>query len=1160
MSTAEHPDALTRRIEQLAASAVDEPEAESVALPALIAALRAEIGAVRAELGALRSETGAVRSDLDGLGGRLTGSVAASRSETGTLVRRVAELATRLDGVGSRVDDLRNGLPSLTRELREGLEHVPTRTGSRLEELSSSLVELVGSRVDGVAAEIHRTLVGAQERDQRATEASSVALEEARGALEARAALVEDTLGSMAERIEALARDGASTTTARLSELLERVEALDTRVAADGRDSAELLVGRLRDVTETRLSELEDTLFDRLSDVLRKRNDEVRRDVLESLEQARTQASGDREAVRALAETVRTALEGFGSVLDSALSGLSGNVVTALREDRELNRAGFEGVSADLVDVVRGLRIELAGRADTAREQLAEVQAGVDSRLESLRSSVSSTLLALRSDVATEVGTLTPKVDELVVTGAAGSESVRTLRAELVEAVEQLRDRLVASSTDTTEVLRAAVTETRTDMAAGTRGLREDLLDRIEEKYGSVAERVRELAAATAASTAGTRITADRLVAVAALVDEVVAGLGDLRGQLGSTADRLVEQVESAGVEQLREAGVRLDQLAAELVRRLGDLDGSFAERAERITGSVDGRVAALDSAVSDRVAALDAALSERVEELDAAVSSRVGELSGAVTARVEELRTLVTDVGAHVEAGVFATTRAGEQVAELAELSEQHRERLQAVVEAVRDEVTASGQDLNSALLSRTGEALDALASQLHSMDSVDDERAAAIVEQLTQLDDTVGRGTAASETATEAVAVGTAATRELETVVAGFRAEWPTRTFEVVQGARAVAEAVVRDVRSEMGAQLEAVRGELGRATGELADAGGGLRSGTDRLAQAGAVLVAYLEQRDLLLEAERDRALHEVLDSFALGLSAKDRTALAGRVSEAVGRRRDARDAERYRSSTPSPASPVDALPAQIRELALDAPPPAREVAPLSPAPADEPPADDELPAADEPAEPPAAPPSDSGGPASPAAAPRPSKRVAAKRPGSPGRGTDPASAPAKRAPRASSGATGRAAAASGTRRSTAATKVVKAPGRAPASSADASAAPPSSRSAPTRGLRTADRGRLEVMPEVPSVDRALEAAAPEAPVHRRAGTPPSTADDGAASRAVPEPVQDPVDAHEAASSSPGGARTTPDDSAALETSWSPGGDENSAPGRLFRRRRG
>jgi hypothetical protein len=42
----------------------------------------------------------------------------------------------------------------------------------------------------------------------------------------------------------------------------------------------------------------------------------------------------------------------------------------------------------------------------------------------------------------------------------------------------------------------------------------------------------------------------------------------------------------------------------------------------------------------------------------------------------------------------------------------------------------------------------------------------------------------------------------------VAGFRAEWPTRTFEVVQGAKAVGEALVADVRTRVAAQLEQLR----------------------------------------------------------------------------------------------------------------------------------------------------------------------------------------------------------------------------------------------------------------------------------------------------------------------------------------------------------------
>ena len=43
MSTAEHPDALTRRIEQLAAASSDEPENEGAAVAALVGGSRSQL-------------------------------------------------------------------------------------------------------------------------------------------------------------------------------------------------------------------------------------------------------------------------------------------------------------------------------------------------------------------------------------------------------------------------------------------------------------------------------------------------------------------------------------------------------------------------------------------------------------------------------------------------------------------------------------------------------------------------------------------------------------------------------------------------------------------------------------------------------------------------------------------------------------------------------------------------------------------------------------------------------------------------------------------------------------------------------------------------------------------------------------------------------------
>jgi hypothetical protein len=62
-----------------------------------------------------------------------------------------------------------------------------------------------------------------------------------------------------------------------------------------------------------------------------------------------------------------------------------------------------------------------------------------------------------------------------------------------------------------------------------------------------------------------------------------------------------------------------------------------------------------------------------------------------------------------------------------------------------------------------------------------------------------------------------------------------------------------------------------------------------------------------------------LHEVLDEFAQGLSAKERRAVSSRVGEALDRRRDARDAGKFRRGEgEKPAIEIPAVSPEIAEL--------------------------------------------------------------------------------------------------------------------------------------------------------------------------------------------------------------------------------------------------
>jgi WhiB family redox-sensing transcriptional regulator len=419
-------------------------------------------------------------------------------------------------------------------------------------------------------------------------------------------------------------------------------------------------------------------------------------------------------------------------------------------------------------------------------------------------------------------------------------------------------------------------------------------------------------------------------------------------------------------VEALTAAAGRTDTALQEL---RGDVLTTVTELRERVL-TTTAEATAAGSSAAERLRALTEASTGLRRDLDelgagmvAATSELVAELRARSTRETDQLRTSLEavrtgfdtraeelaatlargllDIAEEVDVATTTTRDAAQRVSLLSEVTEAHRAGVEGLLQEVRADVLEAGQGLRQDLLDRTTTLLGELGARL-----------ADVEERLSGVDGTVAGSTVAAERVAAGLDALTDTAQRLDEVVGGFRAEWPTRTYEVVEGARAVAEGVVLDVRAEVGARLDDVRTVLDRVVGTVEQARTGLHDGTDRLASAGAVLVAYLEHRDRLLEAERDRVLHEVLDAFAAGLSARERSALAGRVTDAVARRRDARDAERYRAALGEPVSPTADLPEDVRALGERAP---DQGAPDRGAPEDGPQQD----AAPEPAPAPAAP---------------------------------------------------------------------------------------------------------------------------------------------------------------------------------------------------------
>ncbi|MDQ1708662.1 MAG: hypothetical protein QOG49_47 [Frankiaceae bacterium] len=133
-----------------------------------------------------------------------------------------------------------------------------------------------------------------------------------------------------------------------------------------------------------------------------------------------------------------------------------------------------------------------------------------------------------------------------------------------------------------------------------------------------------------------------------------------------------------------------------------------------------------------------------------------------------------------------------------------------------------------------------------------------------------------------------------------------------------------VMAGQQTQADARYAAMAALLQRQTDRVSDV---LDAGVRRLESSTEVLASYLEDRDGQLEAERDRVLRDVLEDFAASLHARERRTVARRLIDAVDRRRDARDAARWRrehGAEQHPARPrslqaaPDAVPRRVIDL--------------------------------------------------------------------------------------------------------------------------------------------------------------------------------------------------------------------------------------------------
>ncbi|HEX3897746.1 MAG TPA: hypothetical protein VHW74_01130 [Mycobacteriales bacterium] len=368
------------------------------------------------------------------------------------------------------------------------------------------------------------------------------------------------------------------------------------------------------------------------------------------------------------------------------------------------------------------------------------------------------------------------------------------------------------------------------------------------------------------------------------------------RPALGAaTASLPVAPVVAASLAGLRAEMSGLD----ERLVAIEDTVASLADRLESRMTSLDDRLAALAQSLgSERTVA---------EQHRERTSEALQEQAAALDEWAEAVRAGLEDLGDAVASSLGTL---GDTLQDPA-AREADRRHLEAMLTEVMTSVDEATRPIDAQMSTLYGGVLDGFAAARDGL--IDDlggaleslERAAVATRENVEGQLSELRNDFADALDEMREHVSTAVGTSSDTVAGSLdelRSDWQPRADKVVAEGKAAAQGVLDEVRSDVRRAMTDLSDSLEGQIAVIANATGTIGGGTDRLVAAGQSLVAYLVERDRILERERDRVLREVLDEFAEGLSPRERRAVASRVGEAVDRRRDTRDAERFRRATP------------------------------------------------------------------------------------------------------------------------------------------------------------------------------------------------------------------------------------------------------------------
>lgn len=607
--------------------------------------------------------------------------------------------------------------------------------------------------------------------------------------------------------------------------------------------------------------------------------------------------------LRAELGTLRADVTAVRSGVDASTGRLAGVVSSARTETEQLARRHEELAAkvVDLTEVVADVRDVLPGLRTALGEQPSSAAA------------VQAALSRLDDDTATRIETLANDLRRTLSAGltqaSAGSRAAETAWGEARSALEER----LAAVEDTLDGLAERLEAlTRDSIGSAT-----DRIERVEAKLDELADRF--FTDAVEAQAGWAESVRAALVDVAAAVDRSLGSLGDsLTGAVQASREAERGHIDAA-VAELSEA---LRDAVGDLEDRIAVGRDSAAATAADLRGFLEG---------------FQSGTEQRLEEVRSSLATGLASAREGLVGELQE--TLDRLVAANSDTRRLVEDEVGSLRGDLADALEEVRDRITTTVSRAQDAIGSSVEEQRSsfddAVRSLRADVLDRVEESTAAVQSAMDDLRAGVSTAARTGEQTSARVDDFADTLSS-----------LESVVSQMNADWDRRSSAAIDHATAAGEAAVAEFRTEIGGLLGALRTSVDASVARTAESGQLVNAATTRLVAAGQALLGYLARRDRELERERDRVLHEVLDEFAQGLSAKERRTVSDRVGSALERRRDARDAERYRRSRAGePPLDVPDVPADLAALVEEVQPEPSAPAPRPSAPS---PARDEAPA--------------------------------------------------------------------------------------------------------------------------------------------------------------------------------------------------------------------